>query len=156
MKNSLINLSILFLAVLVFKSCSKDETIATVIDASDIPALEAALINDNWRITYYFDSGKNETADYTAYTFTFQEDGILAVSDGNTAASGVWTITVSDNSNDDSSSSNVDFNILFNSPALFQELSDDWEIKTFSNTTLELSDVSGGDGSIDLLTFTKK
>lgn len=155
MKNSLINLSILILAVLVFKSCSKDETIATVIDAADIPAIEAAVINDNWRITYYFDSGKNETADYSGYIFTFQEDGILAVSDGNTAVSGAWTVTVSDNSNNDSSLSNVDFNILFNSPVLFEELSDDWEIKKFSNTTLELSDISGGDGSTDLLTFTK-
>ncbi len=156
MKTTLKNLLLLVLTVLVFKSCSKDDDDnLKIVDASEIPTIKAEISTGDWRITYYFDSDKDETSDYAGYVFTFQEDGVLAVSNGSTALSGAWSITSSDNSNDDSSSSDVDFNIVFSSPDLFEELSDDWEIKKYTSTTIELIDISGGDGSTDLLTFTK-
>lgn len=49
----------------------------------------------------------------------------------------------------------IDFNIFFASPENFSELSDDWDIVSYSDTKIELMDVSGGDGEIDLLTFEK-
>ena len=48
----------------------------------------------------------------------------------------------------------VKFNISFSSPPDFEELSDDWDILSFSNNTIELIDESG-DGSTDMLTFEK-
>jgi len=51
--------------------------------------------------------------------------------------------------------SDLDFNIDFSSPAQFFELSDDWEIIEKSTTVIKLKDVSGGNGGIDYLTFTK-
>ncbi|MFH6602212.1 hypothetical protein ACEZ3G_01895 [Maribacter algicola] len=156
MKTTLKNLTLLVLMVLVFKSCTKDDDDnMSIVDASDIPQIQAAIANGDWKITYYFDSDKDETSDYAGYVFTFQEDGVLAVSNGSTALSGAWSITSSDNSNDDSSSNDVDFNIVFSSPVLFEELSDDWEIKKYTSTTIELYDISGGDGTTDFLTFTK-
>jgi hypothetical protein len=47
----------------------------------------------------------------------------------------------------------VDFNLFFSQ---YEDLSDDWEVVNSSDTKLELKDVSGGDGSIDYLTFEKK
>jgi len=151
MKNSLINLLVFVIAVLAFKSCSKDDANNTVkIDASDIPAIEAAITGGDWKISYYFDSDKDETTDYAGYVFTFQSDGVLAVSNGSTALSGAWSLT-----NSSSDSSDVDFNIAFSSPEIFEELSDDWDIKKYSTTNVELFAISGGDESTDLLTFTK-
>ncbi len=54
-----------------------------------------------------------------------------------------------------SSSGDIDFNIFFASPADFEELSDDWEIISHSASKIELRDVSGGNGGVDLLTFEK-
>ncbi len=156
MKSSLVHTIFLLSVVLVCKSCSKDDSeTAETINNTDIPAIESALISGDWRISYYFDSDKDETSDYVNYIFTFQENGTLGATDGNTALSGAWSITTSNNSNDDSSSSDIDFNILFSSPEIFEELSDDWDIKTYSNTQIELLDVSGGNGGTDLLTFSK-
>jgi hypothetical protein len=41
------------------------------------------------------------------------------------------------------------------SPELLAELSDDWEVITITSNTIELKDVSGGNGTTDLLTFTR-
>jgi hypothetical protein len=49
----------------------------------------------------------------------------------------------------------IDFNIFFASPEDFNELSDDWNIVSYSATKIELIDESS-DGEIDLLTFEKQ
>jgi hypothetical protein len=48
--------------------------------------------------------------------------------------------------------------ILFSSPApadFIDDLSDDWDILSYSATKIELIDVSGGNGGTDYLTFEK-
>jgi hypothetical protein len=49
----------------------------------------------------------------------------------------------------------VDFNIVFLSPADFEELSEDWSILSISPSKIELKHVSGGNGGTDFLTFEK-
>lgn len=137
-----------------FSSCEKDENTLEVTTA-DIPEITSIINSGEWMITYYFDSVKDETSDYQNYVFTFGSDGSLTASNSSTAISGVWSITDSDGSTDDNSAEDVDFNIGFSAPEIFQELSDDWEILRYSNNKIELTDVSGGDGSRDILTFTK-
>ncbi|MGB5553531.1 MAG: hypothetical protein WBM83_02655, partial [Flavobacteriaceae bacterium] len=105
--------------------------------------------------SYYFDSEKDETPNYVDYIFTFHENGSLGATNGNTSLSGAWSITESSNSNDDNGTSDIQLNILFNSPELFADLSDDWDIKKYSSTKIELMDVSGVEGNTDLLTFSK-
>lgn len=136
-------------------ACDKNET-DSEINAADITSIKSTMTNGEWRVSYYFDSEKEETTDYAGYRFTFNGDGVLSVTDGNTSLSGAWSITDSGNSSDDSKDdSELDFNILFNGSELFEELSDDWDIKTYSSTKIELVDISGGDGSVDYLTFDK-
>ena len=53
------------------------------------------------------------------------------------------------------SSGEIDFNIFFAAPEDFAELTDDWNIISYSANKIELIDVSGGDGETDLLTFEK-
>jgi len=157
MRKGILNLLAIVLLILVSKSCDKTETpVEDKVTAADINAIKAAVMSGDWMITYYFDSEMEETSDYVNYTFSFNADGTLGATDGNSSLSGAWSVSSSDNSNDDDSSNDVDFNILFSSPDIFVELSDDWDIKKYSNNKIELVDVSGGDGSTDLLTFEKK
>ncbi|MFZ9031341.1 MAG: hypothetical protein ACO20F_08685 [Robiginitalea sp.] len=156
MKAKLIFLN-LFAVLLVAVSCdSNDDPADTLADVN--PAeLRSAAQNGQWRITYYFDSDKEETSDYAGYVFTFGADGTVTATNGTTEVTGTWSVTDSSSSDDDSfdDSSDVDFNLFFASPPNFEELTDDWDILEYSASRIRLIDVSGGDGSTDYLTFDK-
>ena len=158
MSNCIRYFSVLILCLITGIACEKDND-DSEISMVDIPLIEAAAISGEWKVTYYFDSDKEETSDYNGYTFDFVTDGVLRVSNDQTATSGVWSITHdSDSSSDDDSdddSNDIDFNIILNNPPLLEELSDDWSIKSYSNTKIELMDISGGDGDTDYLTLEK-
>lgn len=154
MKKVTLNLMTLLAVIFLFKSCSKDDNSEENISTIDITTVKSTVASGDWRITYFFDTDKDETSNFTGYVFTFNSDGTLGASDGNTSISGAWSITDSDSSDDDSSD-DIDFNIFFTTPDNFEELSEDWEILKYTNTKIELIHVSGGNGGTDLLTFTK-
>jgi hypothetical protein len=119
--------------------------------------LQSTALEGQWRITYYFDSDKEETSDYAGFVFTFGADGTVSATNGTTEVAGTWSVTDSSSSDDDSpdDDSDVDFNLFFVSPADFEELSDDWDILKYNASRIELIDISGGDGGTDYLTFEK-
>jgi len=155
MKNRILVATILTLS-LILTSCSSDETM-TIDNTALIKQIEDNVASGTWKITSYVDSGQDETNDYTGYNFEFNANGILSASNGTTIINGTWSVTDDDdNSNDDSSNDNdIDFNILFNSPPNFEELSDDWDVVSTGNSKIELIDISGGNGGTDTLIFTK-
>ena len=130
--------------------CSSDDNSSS---SDPTPVINIAS-QGTWRITSYIDSGNNQTSDFTGYNFTFGASNALTASNGTNTYTGTWSV-VTDTSNDDNPSSDLDFNIAFLSPANFTELTDDWDIVSFTPTTISLIDVSGGNGSTDTLVFTK-
>lgn len=133
-------------------ACHDDETITAEQKALVASAKEAAKTGE-WVVTYYVDSGSDETSDLNGYSFTFGADKLLTATNGNTTVTGRWSVTADDSSSDDDDETDVDFNISFASPALLEELSDDWSIVSVSDTKIELTDVSGGNGGTDFLTL---
>lgn len=111
------------------------------------------MTSGTWKITLYNDSGTVKTSNFTGYNFTFGANNSLTASNSTNNYTGTWSVTDS-NSNDDSLS-DLDFNIIFASPANFQDLSDDWDIISRTDTKIQLIDVSGGNGGTDYLTFEK-
>lgn len=113
-----------------------------------------------WIITNYNDEGQDETSDYNGYTFTFDDAGVLRATNGTTTLTGTWSVT-EDSSNssddDDDDDDDIDFNIFFpvSDDHDFDDLSDDWDIVSIDATTINLIDVSGGNGGTDRLTFKK-
>ncbi|MFZ9003557.1 MAG: hypothetical protein ACO3AE_05980, partial [Robiginitalea sp.] len=87
MKAKLIFLN-LFAVLLVAVSCdSNDDPADTLADVN--PAeLRSAAQNGQWRITFYFDSDKEETSDYAGYVFTFGGDGTVTATNGTTEGTG--------------------------------------------------------------------
>ncbi len=103
--------------------------------------------NGSWTITYFFDDNEDETSDFDGYTFTFGPNGELTATYGSNTIIGTWSVDA-----DDDNEVDVDFNISFSSSANFEELNDDWDIKSYTDTEIELSDED--DGSDDeFLTF---
>jgi hypothetical protein len=116
-------------------------------------------IDGTWMVSSYIDDGDDETADFTTFRLDFLEDGTLnatdLVSSNSNPYAGTWSITDS-NSNDDDSLDDLDFNINFAVGNKLDDLSDDWDIISYTDTEIKLIDVSGGGGGTDYLTLTKQ
>ena len=112
-----------------------------------------------WIVSSYIDDGDDETSDYSTFRYNFLEDGVLNATDLLSSNSnpyvGTWSITDS-NSNDDDSLDDLDFNINFTVSNQLDDLSDDWDIISFTDTEIKLIDVSGGNGGTDYLTLSKQ
>ncbi len=135
-------------------SCNKDDDNSQQQNTT-IPQTINTAQSGSWKVTYFFDSDHEETGHFTGYVFTFNENGSLVAVKGSTTVTGTWSVTDSNSSDDDGGSNDTDFNIFFASPADFEDLSDDWDIISVTNSKIELTDVSGGNGGTDFLTFQK-
>lgn len=154
----------LMVFALLFISCSSDNSddVNSANIMADIQEISDLVSNGTWTITNFVDSGSDETANFTGYGFSFNSDGNLVADNGSNTINGTWSVTDdsgSDDSNDDSSiddsSDDIDFNIFFASPSNFNELSEDWDIVSRTDSRIELIHVSGGNGGTDNLTFEK-
>jgi hypothetical protein len=116
-------------------------------------------IDGTWIVSSYIDDGDDETADFTTFRLDFLDDGTLnatdLVSSNSNPYTGTWSITDS-NSNDDDSLDDLDYNINFAVGNKLDDLSDDWDIISYTDTEIKLIDVSGGGGGTDYLTLTKQ
>jgi hypothetical protein len=138
-----------FLAIaLLISSCKSEESVP---DSTEL--IRQTAVQGTWRITYFYDTDVDETADFTGYAFTFGNNGVLTAAKGSTTHTGSWSVT--DSSSDDDSDDDRHFNISFASPADFEDLSDDWDIVSISGSRIQLRDVSGGNGGTDDLVFEK-
>lgn len=147
----LILLPVLFCVLVLNVKCSSS-------DDDNSSTNPTAVINTaksgTWRVTSFVDSGTNETAHFTGYNFTFANSNVLSATNGTNTYTGIWSV-ISDDDDDDNPSGDLDFNIAFASPADFSELTEDWDIVSYSSTKISLIHVSGGGGGTDTLEFTK-
>lgn len=136
MKN-LLSISILVL-VMAASSCKKDD--------NSSPSIDNTIQEGKWKITFYIDSGKDESDHYNNYEFQFNSDGTITAVKTGSSVNGTWS-----NGNDDSQQKLV---LSFTTPP-FDELNDDWHILEQNSSLIKLEDVSGGNGGTDYLTFSK-
>jgi len=135
-----------FVALFTIVSCKKD-------DNKTKNTIESNVQSGTWKITKFVDSGTDETSQFSGYNFSFNNSGVLNASNGSNNFDGSWSIT--DNNSNDDSQDDLDFNINFSVTNNFEDLSDDWDFISQSETKIELIDVSGGNGGTDYLTFEK-
>lgn len=106
------------------------------------------VVQGSWKVTLFQEDNSNQTHHFSGYAFTFHADHTLVAVNGEVTQTGTWST-----GGDDSSNKLV---IVF--PAQdgpFEEISEDWQIQTKTPSKIELKHVSGGDGSVDFLTFEK-
>jgi hypothetical protein len=152
-KFQLISILTLIVVFNVASMCSDDDNSNSAADPS--PVINT-VTSGTWRITLYQDNGVNETNNYSNYIFTFNSNGVLQAANS-TSYYGTWSVTAS-NSIDDNPDNDLDFNIAFVAPApnsFTDDLTDDWEIISYTANRIQLIDVSGGNGGTDYLTFEK-
>lgn len=125
-----------------FTSCTTDD----VNNSPEGQEVQGTVQVGNWRITNFNDSGEDETSDFAGYNFTFAQDGILTATNGTNTLTGTWSV---DNDDDD-----VDFIIFFpvSDTSDFEDLNEDWDIVSISDTKLDLIDRDDDDDD-DRLVF---
>ncbi len=133
-------------------TCSSDDGSSS---SSDPAPVINTVTQGTWRVTSFVEDGDDHTHYFTGYAFTFENGNVLTAVGSSATVTGFWSVTDSSNSGDDSPHSDLDFNIMFSSPNNFTELNEDWDILERTNSRIRLRHVSGGDGSVDTLTFEK-
>lgn len=148
MKRAIYFLTAISTFAFALSSCSQEDDLMADLTQQ---AVEDNLETGSWQVTFFEDSGKDETNHFSGYEFTFADNGTLTANNGTNEVQGTWSITDS-NSNDDSPD-DLDFNIFFSSGNDFEELNEDWDIISHTDMKIELVHVSGGNGGTDYLTF---
>lgn len=101
------------------------------------------LTSGSWFVTYFFDD-EDETGDFAGYEFTFATDNSAQATNGTNTIGGTWNLT---------NSNTPDLNLYFGEADPFDELDEDWDIIEATQDIIKLKHISGGDGSVDFLTF---
>lgn len=136
--------SIFFLAlaiIVVSASCKKND------DDISPSGLNSQIQTGTWKVTWFSDSGTDETYHFSGYQFTFSSGGAVTATKTGSSVSGTWST-----GNDDSTTKMI---LDFGAQVPFDELNDDWKILENSAAKIRLEDVSGGNGGTDYLTFEK-
>jgi hypothetical protein len=151
-KSRLIPLFSTLFIIVITTMCSKSDD--PVITNENQTAVISTVSSGNWRVTKLITNGGTDASmSFTGYNFVFSSNSVLTASDGTNSFTGTWSVTDS-NSNDDTLN-DLHFNITFNTPVDFSDLTGDWHILTRTSTKVELNDTSGGNGGTDYLTFEK-
>ncbi|RYZ20387.1 MAG: hypothetical protein EOO16_16875 [Chitinophagaceae bacterium] len=138
MKHSLLyRLPLLALLLSLGFACKKS-------DATDGPVnVGGYLESGNWHVSSFMDSGQDETAHFSGYTFTFAANGAVVATNTVTTATGYWGSGIDDGVSK--------VHLFFQTPPDFQDLNDDWDVRNASVTRIELADTSGGGSGVDVL-----
>ena len=137
----------LFMSIILI-SCSSNDDSNSGDSSTVIAQLESSIKSGTWRVSNFVEDGNNQTSDFNGFSFSFGDNGIVTATNGSTTKNGTW-ITGTDDSTP---------KLIISFPdndGPFEEISEDWRIESTTSSKIDLKHVSGGDGSIDLLSFTK-
>jgi hypothetical protein len=137
-------LSLCMLSILLTISCNKDNNTSPAISTTEVSNTISA---GSWRVTYYWDTDHEETANFSGYVFSFAAGNVLTATKTGSTLTGTWSV-----GNDDSK---VKLFLTFTTPVAFVKISDDWQVIERTSTRIKLQDLSGINGGTDYLTFEK-
>ena len=124
--------------------CDEDDDNDYNDDDVDDTDLRHVLIEGTWEITKFMDE-EDETSIFDGYIFDFLENGVVEITRNDQGFHGEWNTYGDDGS--------LELELIFGDDYPLAEIDDDWDIIEFDGTIIKLKDVSGGDGSVEYLTF---
>ena len=131
------------LLAILFASCSNSDTTSDPV--ADLSTKTNMVIQSDWKVTQYTDSGIDETGDFAGYSFTFNTDGSFVAVSPAATFTGSWALTLGSNSPDDSGNSTSDDNldkltITISGNKRMDDLSHKWLVEKITATEIWLRD----------------
>ncbi|MBL7813642.1 MAG: hypothetical protein JNL70_01465 [Saprospiraceae bacterium] len=110
---------LLFFALILhlFSACNNNSSVDPSLDGT-------------WKVSYYLDSGKDETSNFSGYTFDFQSNGTLIAKFSGQTVTGTWS--------ENTSSNKLIINI--SGTDKLDDAADDWLIISKTATSIKLRD----------------
>ncbi len=108
--------------------------------------LSDIIINGSWFVSYFLDESVDQTAYYNGYNFSFNANGTVIATKNAASINGTWSIITDDN---------VKKLIMNFDGEVLKELEDDWKVLEFNTLKIRLEHISGGDGDVHYLNFSK-
>jgi len=111
----------------------QNKTSTNVTPGNNNTPLSGTVTSGKWTISYFYDNDKEETSDYSGYSFEFKTDKTLTATGSGITTTGTWNETIDDdlprlvimlNTTDDK----------------LTELNDDWVIESKNDTQIKLKD----------------
>jgi hypothetical protein len=148
MKGKNISRFVLFMAVVIatFVSCSKEE------DKDTVKEVMNTMKDGTWKVSYFYDSGQDKTANYVGYNFIFGDSNVLNATKETNSYSGLWSVA---KSTSDADLFSTIFKVSIGPNDIFQDLNEDWKVIENTGSSITLKDDSKGEKAIDYLTFEK-
>ena len=113
-------------------------------------ALIELLVTDQWYVNLMEEDLENDTCDYVDFTFTYNIDGTVQAVSTSRTVDGFWAVS--------NSSSGLELILNFNYDGQedpFEDLNDDWDVLFYDTESIQLEDVSGGNGDVERLNFAR-
>lgn len=131
----------LFLSIVVFSSCSVSD---------DSPSANGTTtVSGTWKVKSFIDNkNRDRTSYYAAYNFDFKTSGELVVSSSSIKYNGTYSSVM------DSGKSKFYITIITSDDEI-DELNEDWILAEKTDTTIKLTNTSGGNGGTKTLVFGK-
>lgn len=128
---------------LIFASCSNSDTTSDPV--ADLSTKTNMVVQSDWIVTNYTDSGKNETSDFAGYTFSFNTDGTFTAVSASETFRGSWALSTGSSSPDDSGNISSDDNmdkltITVSGNKLMDNLNHKWLAEKITATEIWLRD----------------
>lgn len=129
-------------------SCQKNQdAIPTTVETVTPQSLSALASSGTWRITYSYNTNRDETANYTGYIFTFAGNNKLTAVHGGNMIVGNWSVGADD--------AKAKMQISFPIPASFAKLSHDWVVLDRLDKRLKLQNINTTNGNAHNLILEK-
>ncbi|MDO9254918.1 MAG: hypothetical protein Q7U54_05330 [Bacteroidales bacterium] len=130
------------LAIL-FASCSKSDTTSDPV--ADLTTKTNMVVQSEWIITQYTDSGIDETIDFSGYSFRFNADGTFVSVSANDTFSGTWVLGAGSTKPDDNGYSSTEdkynkLTIAISGSTQMNRLSHKWLAEKITATEIWLRD----------------
>jgi hypothetical protein len=100
-----------------------------------------------FKVSSYIDKGRDRTSNYTGMGFDFKSNRVVTATKGSTVINGTWQQYL------DSGKTKMD--LLFPDQLNLDEFNEDWVVVSNTTNEIKLTNVSGGDGGLSTLVFTK-
>lgn len=99
----------------------------------DLNGTSELLTAYSWKVNYYSENKDENTSELDEYTFTFNDDASLVVTNGHEVYTGTWNVEIGDNHN-----FGTEVSMFVDGPEEFDAINHDWDISMLTAAGLHL------------------